>query len=233
VSFEALKEIMFNKKFIWALVFSAATQLAFGQKQAPENWFNLDSKQDKVLGVSTEKAYSKLLVNKTSTTVIVGVLDSGVDEEHEDLKNIMWVNEDEIPGNNIDDDKNGYVDDIFGWNFIGGKDGRNVEKDNLEMTRLYKKLKNIYDNMNESTMTAEEKKGYAEYLKLKVEFLQKSIESKTMFDNLSKSMKRFEGIENAIGKGEDLTVEDLKSTSLMVLKKLIWLANLSPTLNQV
>jgi cell wall-associated protease len=210
VSFEALKEIMFNKKFIWALVFSAATQLAFGQKQAPENWFNLDNKQDKVLGVSTEKAYSKLLVNKTSTTVIVGVLDSGVDEEHEDLKNIMWVNEDEIPGNNIDDDKNGYVDDIFGWNFIGGKDGRNVEKDNLEMTRLYKKLRDKYDNMEESKMSAEEKKGYDEYLKLKVEFLQKSIESKTMFDNLSKSMKRFEGIENAIGKGEELTVEDLK-----------------------
>ena len=64
--------------------------------------------------------------------MIVAIIDSGVDAEHEDLKEIMWTNPGEVAGNGIDDDKNGYVDDIHGWNFIGNKDGRNVGPDNLE-----------------------------------------------------------------------------------------------------
>src|SRR4051812_1520521 len=78
----------------------------------PDNWFNLDPATDSVNGVSSERAYKELLKDKTSTTVIVGVIDSGVDFDHEDLKGVMWVNPGEIPGNGIDDDKNGYIDDI-------------------------------------------------------------------------------------------------------------------------
>lgn len=220
---------MFNKKFIWTLAVLFFASLSYGQhgQSAPDNWFNLDKQDDKIPGVSTEKAYQKLLLNKTSKTIIVGVLDSGVDEDHEDLKNVMWVNEDEIPGNGIDDDKNGYVDDIFGWNFIGGADGKNVEKDSYEMTRVYKKLNAKFEGMSESEMTEADKKEYEEFLKLKVEFIQKSIEAKTMFEVYLKSMKRFEGIEKSIGKGEDLTVDDLKnyspanSTEVSVIKKII------------
>ena len=200
---------MFNKKLIWSLVLMAASSFAFGQS-APENWFNLDKKSNKVFGVSTEKAYNELLKNKKSVSVIVGVLDSGVDEDHEDLKNVMWINEDEIPGNGKDDDNNGYVDDIYGWNFIGGKDGKNVEYDSYELTRVYKKLMDKYENMAESTMTDEDKKGYQDFLELKVDFLQKSIQAKAMFEIYSKSLKRFEAIENGIGKGENFTIEDLK-----------------------
>jgi len=188
----------------------ASSSLAIGQN-APENWFNLDLKTNKVLGVSTEKAYEQLLKTKKSVPVIVGVLDSGVDEDHEDLKNVMWINEGEIPGNNIDDDKNGYIDDIFGWNFIGGKDGRNVERDSYEITRVYKKLKEKYESIPEANMTDAEKKGYQEYLAIKVDFLQKSVQSKAMFEIYSKSLKRFEAIEKGIGKGENFTVEDLKN----------------------
>ncbi len=108
---------------------------AFAQKQAPENWFNLDKKADKMWGVSTEKAYKELPIGKNPTKIIVAVIDAGTDIDHEDLKSILWVNPNEIPANGIDDDKNGYVDDINGWNFIGGKDG-NVNVDTYEYTRI-------------------------------------------------------------------------------------------------
>ena len=115
------------------------------QDKRPNNWFNLDSNKDNINGVSTEKTYEELLKGKKSTTIIVGVLDSGVDYMHEDLKDVMWTNPKEIAGNGIDDDKNGYIDDIHGWNFMGNKDGTNVAKDNLELTRVYKDLKAKYD----------------------------------------------------------------------------------------
>jgi len=115
----------------------------------PDNWYNLDSGEDKVQGVSTEKAYKELLKGKKSAVVVVAIIDSGVDEEHEDLKDVMWKNADEIPGNGIDDDKNGYIDDIYGWNFIGGKDGKHVGKDTYELTRVYVYLKNKKRNKKE------------------------------------------------------------------------------------
>jgi subtilisin family serine protease len=103
------------------------------------NWYNLDPENDNKGGTSVNKAYEKLLADKqTKKTIIVAVIDSGVDPSHEDLKGKIWINEDEIPGNNIDDDKNGYVDDIHGWNFIGNANGQNVNAENLEYTRIIK-----------------------------------------------------------------------------------------------
>ena len=84
---------------------------------APANWFNLDADQYMVQGVSTAKAY-EMLQGRKSKKVIVAVIDSGVDIEHEDLQGKIWVNEDEIPNNGKDDDQNGYVDDVHGWNFV-------------------------------------------------------------------------------------------------------------------
>lgn len=141
------------------------------QTKRPDNWFNLDPNNDKINGVSTEKTYQELLKGKKSTTVIVGVLDSGVDFMHEDLKDIMWTNPGEIAGNGIDDDKNGYVDDIHGWNFMGNKDGKNVEKDNLELTRVYKSLKSKYDGKTEKDLTSKaEKKEFKFYQTVKADY---------------------------------------------------------------
>ena len=83
-----------------------------------QSWSHLDLIKDTIPGVSLELAYEKLVRSK-SKTVIVAVIDSGIDISHEDLNANVWVNEDEIPNNGIDDDKNGYVDDINGWNFLG------------------------------------------------------------------------------------------------------------------
>lgn len=101
------------------------------------NWYDQEAKQGTFFSMSTDKAYSELIPNRAPNEVIVAILDSGVDAEHEDLKGNMWINTDEIPNNGIDDDKNGYIDDIHGWNFLGNANGENVHKDNLEMTRLY------------------------------------------------------------------------------------------------
>lgn len=103
------------------------------------NWQNRDPEKDKTAGTSVDKAYSTLLADKKpKKTIIVAVIDGGVDIDHEDLKEKIWVNEDEIPGNNIDDDKNGYVDDVHGWNFIGNAQGQNINEENVEYTRLVK-----------------------------------------------------------------------------------------------
>ncbi len=133
------------KKLILAAYLLCQTGLVvFAQKTAPDNWFNLDPKKDKIPGVSTERAYTELLANKQSTTIVVAVIDGGTEVDHEDLKDVIWTNPNEIPNNNIDDDKNGYVDDVHGWNFIGGKTG-DVNEDNLELTRVYKQLSDKFE----------------------------------------------------------------------------------------
>ena len=131
------------KKFTLSVLFQlfilvlATAQPA--EKEIPKNWFLLDPENDSLQGVSAERAYETLLKGQPSKMVLVAVIDSGIDIDHEDLKSVIWVNEKEIAGNGIDDDKNGYVDDVHGWNFIGGKKG-NVNADTYELTREYMRL---------------------------------------------------------------------------------------------
>ncbi|GGF01103.1 S8 family peptidase [Flavobacterium limi] len=120
------------KEFITAP--SAVVKKAPVTENELKRWSHLDLIKDSIPGMSVDKAYAELLQGKTGKKVIVGVVDSGVDIEHEDLKGVIWTNSKEIPGNGIDDDKNGYIDDIHGWNFLG-----DVVKENLEMTRIVKK----------------------------------------------------------------------------------------------
>jgi cell wall-associated protease len=99
------------------------------------NWYNQGLKG---LGMSTDEAYNTILKDKVSQTVIVAIIDSGMDSIHEDLQGQLWINEDEIPGNGIDDDKNGYIDDVNGWSFLGKTGGESINQENLEMVRLYR-----------------------------------------------------------------------------------------------
>ncbi|MGI9175427.1 MAG: S8 family serine peptidase, partial [Rhodothermales bacterium] len=108
--------------------------------EAPDEWFLLDATDGGFPGVSVDKAYAALEGKEPARTVVVAVIDSGIDIEHEDLEGKIWTNEDEIPDNGVDDDENGYVDDVHGWNFIGGEDGSNVDYDTFELTREYVKL---------------------------------------------------------------------------------------------
>lgn len=122
-------------------------------------WFLLDPETDQVQGVSVERTYNTLLKGKPSRTILVAVMDSGIDIDHEDLKDIIWVNEDEIAGNGVDDDNNGYVDDVHGWNFIGGKDG-NVAADTYELTREYARLRSKYENVDEDKVRRKDRKEF-------------------------------------------------------------------------
>lgn len=138
-------------------------------KDAPNGWHLLNLQKDGYNGINVEKAYAELLKGKKSVPVVVAVIDSGVDTLHEDLKPVLWKNPGEIPGNGIDDDKNGYIDDVYGWNFLGGKDGKNVNKDSYEAARIYYKLKKKYgeNSQIDSTASAEEQREKALYKKVK------------------------------------------------------------------
>ena len=100
-------------------------------KQEKENWGHLDLVKDTIPGMSVDKAYSEIIKGKKGQKVIVAVIDSGIDIDHEDLDGVVWTNKKEIPNNGKDDDNNGYVDDIHGWNFLG--DGYDEQ---LEYVRL-------------------------------------------------------------------------------------------------
>jgi len=118
----------------------------------PPNWYNLDLVKDGYFGISTEKAYSTILNGKKpKQKVIVAVIDGGVDVNHEDLKDVLWTNTKEIAGNGLDDDGNGYVDDIHGWNFIGSEKG-DLAYDNLELVRIMRKYAPLYTSTLPSTV---------------------------------------------------------------------------------
>ncbi len=136
------------------------------QSNVPNDWY-FGNPGEGFNGISLRKAYTEFLKGKKTKTVVVAVIDSGIDIEHEDLTDNIWVNPGEIPNNGIDDDKNGYVDDIHGWNFIGGPDGKNVGPDSYEATRVFRSLNYKYENANPSTLNKSQKLEYADYLKAK------------------------------------------------------------------
>lgn len=204
--------MMMNRKILLTIALGLIVNvLVFAQSALPENWHLLDMTTDSFPGISAERTYEQLLKETPGRTVIVAVIDSGVDFEHEDLKDVMWVNADEIPGNGIDDDQNGYVDDIHGWNFIGGADGENVNFDTYEVTRLYVKLKAKYEGVDPATLSKKEKAEYEQYQEYKKEIEQKQEELGTNVKLYSAQIEAMNRLEEAIGKdAAEIALEDLK-----------------------
>ncbi|MBC7426179.1 MAG: S8 family peptidase, partial [Bacteroidia bacterium] len=162
---------------------------------------------------------------KTSTTVIVAVIDGGTDAYHPDLMVNMWVNTKEIPGNNIDDDNNGYIDDINGWNFIGGKDGKNVGPDNLELTRLYRLYKPKFDGKAKSQIAAEDMNNYLQYLEVKEEFEAEFNSVNATYKTYMEFLKSFDALKEEMGSDKfslnDLKDKELKDTNSMLAKNIL------------
>lgn len=147
------------KVFLTGLLF--LNSVVYSQSDSLKGWHLRDEQTDSLHGISIIKAYN-FLKNRKSKPVIVAVIDSGVDTTNEDLKNILWTNPKEIAGNGIDEDKNGYVDDVHGWNFLGGKDGRNIKTESAEATRIYHRYKSKFNKkqINEAILSASDKEQY-------------------------------------------------------------------------
>jgi subtilisin family serine protease len=186
-----------------------------GTKKATEdqNWYNLDPKKNKFAGISTDRAYKELLVGKPMTNVVVAVIDGGVDINHEDLKDKIWVNPGEIAGNGIDDDNNGYIDDIHGWNFIGNSNGKNLDKTALEITRVYKILSEKFKQSSPIALKGAELEEYKEYLRIKAQFnakYEKAMKSYTNFRAFADSYLFCDSIICAIVGKTKYNLSDIK-----------------------
>ena len=132
-----------------------------------QTWGHADLVKDSIPGMSVSQAYA-FLKGKPSEEVIVAINDSGVDLNHEDLKDVLWTNPKEIPENGIDDDKNGYTDDLHGWNFLGA-----IYDENLEITRLIKMKSVKFEGKTAEQIAESDKEAYTSYLKMKEEFDEK------------------------------------------------------------
>lgn len=170
-------------------------------------WSGKDLKSDTIPGMSVEKTYREILPGKSATPTIVAVIDSGIDIEHEDLKNVIWTNPKEIAGNGKDDDNNGYVDDMHGWNFLG-----DIEAEQLELARIIDRYDAEFKDKSLSDIPAEKKDMFQTYQKAKEEHTQKSSEAaqgKQRYTQILQQLKTsHNAVKTALGK-EDYTSADL------------------------
>ena len=183
----------------------------YGQENP--KWHLQDPELDGVMGIGAERAF-RFLEGRVPDTVIVAIMDNGADLNHEDLKGTFWVNPDEIPGNGVDDDGNGYVDDIHGWNFLGSRDGRNLKMETTGLTRCYARYSKLFGDREEGDVEPTLVDEYRLYQKIRVEYeaevarKQKII---TGYNNLLRIYLRNE----AFGQEE---VEQIKEASEEVLQ---------------
>jgi len=190
--------------------------IVFGQSDSLKGWHLRDEQSDSLHGISINKTY-QFLKGRKSKPVIVAVIDSGVDTTQEDLKNVLWVNPKEIAENGIDDDGNGYIDDMHGWNFLGGKDGRNIKTESAEATRIYHRYKaKFYDKkINEDSLAGNDKEQYelwkqaAGIIKAKPEE-----EVELMFLEMAfKAVKKHEKVLEEEMKKDTFTIADVEKFS--------------------
>ncbi|NNV56402.1 S8 family peptidase [Limnovirga soli] len=190
-----------------------ATTLVNAQNNV-QGWHLKDPQADGFNGISLEKTY-RFLKGKKSTPVIVAVIDSGIDTTQEDLKSILWVNTKEIPGNGKDDDGNGYIDDVHGWNFLGNKNGNNLKRANNERTRVYYEFKDKFDGKEIDTtkLTPDEKWQFAAWLKAEAQMGVSADEKLQvqMLEAICKSIKRNDAVIRTEMNKEEYTSSDLES----------------------
>lgn len=172
-----------------------------------KGWGGADLTADTIPGMSVQKAYNEIIKKNRPSPVIVGVIDSGVDIEHEDLQGVLWTNADEIPGNGKDDDNNGYIDDMHGWNFLG-----DAVAENMEYTRIYKRLKPKYEGKSESSISTANREEYNRYLEAKAEYnkeYEEAIQTREQYLQIREQLTAaHNAVSERLGK-EDYTKEEL------------------------
>ncbi len=190
------------------LVTALAAFTAFAQHPV-KNWYHLYSAKDTTMGIDLVEALKNFPKPASAKPVIVAVIDGGTDPLHEDLKANMWVNEKEIPNNSVDDDLNGYVDDINGWDFIGGSES-DVHFDNLEMTRLLRDYKTKFGDKTSKQIAKEDKEEYNKYKELEEDYNKELAAANKGLKQLETYKKYTDALISEI-RNPNITLEQLKA----------------------
>ncbi|MEX0720723.1 MAG: S8 family peptidase [Balneolaceae bacterium] len=194
---------------------TTATAAIFSAEEATNDWHLNSPNASPFYGTSVERAYEEFLADKSpQKKVIVAIIDSGTDIEHEDLTANIWVNNGEVAGNNLDDDENGYVDDVHGWNFIGGPDSAHVDKDTYEITRLYSKLGNQYAGIEENEVPEDQLEEYNYYLEIKEAFENRVQENNQQLMQVSQILQAVGSAKEALNTSsiDSVSMEELVPT---------------------
>lgn len=188
---------------------SLSAQVEWGREQTTQ-WHHKRSPNGSI-GVSTEEAL-EALADREPEEIVIAIIDSGIDTTHSDLKQQLWVNTDEIPGNGMDDDGNGYADDIHGWNFIGGPNG-NIEGETMELTRLYLEYNEKWEGLDEDSIQKANPEEYKYFMSLMQDFTQQQRENRMEEMFLNRYRRQYdsnrEKVESVIG--TNFTDEQLDS----------------------
>ncbi|WP_417784906.1 S8 family serine peptidase [Tenacibaculum sp.] len=204
-----------NKKYsriqVTPLFLSKKSPLEKGELK---NWDFKDIELDTLSGISLNRAYDSLLTNKKGKKVVVAVIDMVVDVNHKGIKNFLWWNKNETTNNNIDDDKNGYIDDINGWNFLSNNHGGNNEFVNYEYTRLIRKFKPYFEGKDSTGLPIKDSLNYIVYQRAKKKYNQRQKYAKEEVDYINMVIKGKTQAEDELRKyfkDKEYTIKDLDS----------------------
>lgn len=188
------------KKFILPLVLlflvkTSVSQMVEKERPLLQGWHLLDPQQHGYMGISLDKAY-ELLKGRKSTPVIVAVIDSGIDTAQEDLRPILWRNPKEVNGNGIDDDGNGYIDDVYGWNFCGASNGVNVERNSHEVPRVYHGWKSEFEGKKEKDIPKEKRFLFSQWKKAEKIINEEYDDANSQLERVGNFLEALEGSSN-------------------------------------
>ncbi|WP_430410782.1 S8 family serine peptidase [Kordia sp.] len=195
-----------------AVTFAISKKQPLTEKEK-KDWYFKDIYTDSIPGISLHKTYD-FLNNKKAATIIVAVIDSEIDINHEDLKNQIWVNKDEIPNNNIDDDNNGYVDDIYGWNFLGTTVNDSLSSTTHETVRIVRKYKDFFHDKDSLAVREKNKILYQNYSNASVELETRLLEAIENYDYFVGFTSRYEKLKDTLSsvlKSNQITLQKLDS----------------------
>ena len=191
----------------------------------PGDWFQQSpAATGQFPGASVDAAYARLAGRAPARRVVVAVIDGGVDVRHPALQGRLWTNAREIAGNGIDDDRNGYADDIHGWNFLGGPDGRSVGAETYEVTRVYARLRGTYEGKRESEVPEADRAEFRTFLTARQRYMEGRQEAmqqwpvvEQLYQRTSAAMAK---IRTALGLAADATVTDADLARLPAVPEL-------------
>ena len=153
--------------------------------EKPKFWHHEDYGSTNIPGISLDKSIRSVNHLSSKKQIIVAVIDTQIDALHEDLNTSIWTNKKEIPNNGTDDDKNGFTDDIHGWNFLGNKSGGYTVWANFEYIRILRDYGPIFKNKSKEEIPVKDKFKYEQYLKA----IENDKKFSKYFNNYIKSLK--------------------------------------------